>query len=289
MDVYELLAQTLDRSPDGVELTRRFRVKAPTGTPISQIEQAPGIPRAGESHPDFRGALVAQISVRQAEGEHEVWDVEVRYSTDLAKQLFDHPALKPPEISLTFSRSTRAIAYDITGNPISNSAGDPFGDPIEIDDSRPSIVIRRNFVYFDLATAIKYKDAVNSDSFLGFGPGELKIMRISANKRRNEEKGYHWWQVEVEMEGRPTPSGINVAPGDPSPEGWDVIVVDQGRYAISGGAKVPIVDAHGKPVQHDVRLNGSGAPLPDNASPSSTVWRVFRVYPRLPFAALRLL
>ncbi len=289
MEVYEILARTLERSNEGVELTRRWRVKAAAGTSISQIEQAPGIPRPGTAHPDYRGALLAELSVRQIEGEPELWEVEARYSTDAGKQLYDHPALKPPEVSITFSRSTRAIAYDITGKPISNSAGDPFSDPVEIDDSRPSIVIRRNFLYFNFPLALQYKDAVNSDGFLGFAPGELKIMRISAQKRRDEDKGYEWWEVEVEMEGRPTPSGLNIAPGDPQPEGWDVIVVDQGRYRLSGGSKVPIVDAHGKPVQHDVRLNGSGDALPDNAPPSATVWRVFRVYRRLPFSGLGLL
>ena len=68
----------------------------------------------------------------------------------------------PPVIRFGFRDYTRVAECDNAGNPIRNSAGDPFDPPIEEDYSFLTLSIQQNVGTFAPLTAREYKNSVNS-------------------------------------------------------------------------------------------------------------------------------
>ena len=97
---------------------------------------------------------------------------------------YDDPLQAPVRWSGNFAQFTRVYDKTIFNLPIMNAAGDPFVDPpVEGDDSRPTIVAIKNYASLNLSLWRDYKDAVNSDVFLVYQPGEVKVSNISWDQR----------------------------------------------------------------------------------------------------------
>ena len=94
---------------------------------------------------------------------------------DIATQVPISPLMQPPDVSITFAGSNEPIDTDTEGYPITNSAGEAFDPPITKDHSDMVIRYTRNERTYDKLVAADYKDAVNSDTFLGFAPGHVLI------------------------------------------------------------------------------------------------------------------
>jgi len=175
------------------------------------------------------------------------------------------PLNDPPEIQWGFEQFQRIIDRDINGTAILNSADDPFQQPIEIDDSRPSLTISRNEANFNASLAFQYRDAVNSTGFFGTGPGMVKVSNISSSRQFDQQIGFYW-KTTYEFHF--------------NPQGWDKIILDQGFREKIQGRKKNILVA-GVPIQEPTLLNGFGTQLAVGAQPR---FKTFRVYPRLPFS-----
>src|SRR5262249_15878222 len=95
------------------------------------------------------------------------------------------PLFKRPDVRWGFANFQRPGIWTID-NPsraIVNSAGEPFDPPVEIDDSRLVLTLVRNEPAFAPLTSLLYKDAINSDTFLGAAPGLAKIAMLSSVRR----------------------------------------------------------------------------------------------------------
>jgi hypothetical protein len=175
-----------------------------------------------------------------------------------------------------FSQFTRPVAKDLDGKAIQNSAGEWFDPPPEIDDSRPILTIQRNQALWSPALAIQYQDAINSEPFLGFAKGVVKVAGISATNQI--ENGQAFWSVTYEFHFRR--------------DGWELKVQDRGqnRKWKDGdrpdlqGKLIPIGDG-GIFTSVAVPLDGNGQPLQD-PGPTNVKYQTFTVYKSLPFSAL---
>ncbi|GAH64211.1 unnamed protein product, partial [marine sediment metagenome] len=107
------------------------------------------------------------------------------------------PLLQPPEVSWTFAKSNEPIAHDIYGKPITNSAGDSFDPPPTRDFDDLVLRVVRNEPEFNALRAAEYKGAVNSDVFLGFAPGIVRIEVFSGVKQYTA--GLVYWKVTYEF------------------------------------------------------------------------------------------
>lgn len=179
----------------------------------------------------------------------------------------DDPLDEPAEIKWSLDADSKIVEYDIFGRAILNSAGDPFSDPVEIDDMRPVLSVSRNEPSFNYSLAYSYKDAVNADFFFGAPPGTVKVANIGSTRKFKENYGYYY---------------TNEYTFHFNPQGWDVILLDQGfREKVSGKKKN--IEVQGKEVTEAHLLNGQGAKLPEGGNPQYGRWRV---YPRLPFSGV---
>src|SRR5262249_46326548 len=131
------------------------------------------------------GALCNSVTCEQNDDAPRRWVVTCEYGPPTVEQgqQQENPLLRPAVLTWGFTQNSRAVWKDVNGTPIQNSAGDAFDPPPEIDDSRPVLTVTRNEAGFNPAIAIQYQDAVNSDQFLGFNAGVVKINGISSTSQ----------------------------------------------------------------------------------------------------------
>ncbi len=176
-----------------------------------------------------------------------VFRVIVQYASML------NPLLEPAIKEWLTASTTEPIDTDITGAiDLTNSADEPFDPPPteEFDD----LVLRGTYnvpVFFPIQMAL-YKGAVNADPFLGFAPGQAKVMVYTAREVK-AITGSAYVEITVEIQFRY--------------DGWRRRFLDQGYRTkdgtdASGKPKyLPIKDEEGNKVDEPVLLNGIGQKL----------------------------
>lgn len=225
---------------------------------------------------------VVRITAERHRGEEPlIWDVPVEYSNDPTG--VDNPLNEPAEFSLSFAQFQRAADRDLDNKPFVNSAKQPFDPPIEIDDSRPVLLIIKNraIATFDLSQCLTYQDAINTDTVYGFGPYVWKMAQISP-RTITVESGFQYYQVTYELHGRR--------------ELWYPLkVLNQGYYQLvdSEGTKKRelLLDKDSKQLTSPGLLKADGSAIgynPDGSLDASPSFEEFNVYKRLPFAPLQL-
>lgn len=204
------------------------------------------------------------------------FDVDVEFSTEGDDpEEEEDPVERPAQIQWGFVSFTETAYEDAAGDPILNSAGDPFDPSIERTYNDPAVTITYNADDFDPSVAIAYQDAVNSDQFTVAGKtieaGLAKMHSIQAT--RLYEAGSTFWQIDIVIYFRK--------------DGWVRKVLDQGFQELTNGERPPrpIKDSEGNPLMMPAKLDGSGAALAEGADP---VYLDFTLYETMPFSALNL-
>jgi hypothetical protein len=268
---------------EGRQYTRVFRVLSNSiyDGPNTAI-QAVGINRGDpysvvsliESDPN---SYCTNISAVQEEGDQLGYLVTVEYTWYNPNYAgggpSQNPLLIPIDVTWSFRAQEKVAEYDINGNPILNTASDPFDPPLVKDDPRPQLTVVRNEAVYNLSQAYSYRNAINSDSFATFDPTMARVIQIGSKSAWHQDCGWYW-VVTYEFEFAP-PSG----PGDPG--GYNPLVLNQGMRKISQSTNLPVpIVLNGVPVSKPMRLTKQGY-LCKPSDP--TYWLQFQIYPALPF------
>lgn len=237
-------------------------------------------------HSEFPGAIVKNIGSPQGDDDDVyTYDVAVKYDDDFDVEDTDepdddNPMNKPVVIQGGFNEVEMIAAFDANGDPIRNSAKDPFDPPITKKAGGARFTMTKNLPSLSYGFLRTYKNAINSDGWLGFPAYTVRIANISFSRQvesKADNSGvWVYWPHTFEFE---------LAEPDVGTGTWRVRVLDRGFRKLSGGVQVQIKDDTGQPVQEPKNLNGSGVPYADQ---SSTNWLTFEIYRELPFAALGL-
>src|SRR5262249_52438990 len=175
------------------------------------------------------------------------------YDSLAADQQFSdqNPLNRPPRISWGFTQFQIAAEQDANGKVYVNSAGERFDPPPMLDDTRLVCTIERNEPGYDPIIALAYKDAVNSDPFMGFDPGEAKMANMGATMEFESTVGFYW-KVNYEIHFHDN----SLATVD---DGWDQYVLDKGSYELDANNKPKrtLDQSTGLPIASGVLLNGS--------------------------------
>lgn len=205
-----------------------------------------------------------KVAVREPQNPM-LWYVTVTYSTAKDQQDRSNPPdVRPTEVSFSLQRQTKVVHKDQNNNAIASSAGERFNPLPEIDDSRLVMTISKNQASFNTAVAMDCQDSVNSDQFQGFEAGKVKLAGISA--KSVFEGSIFYWRVDFEFH--------------ISRDGWDLEILDEGTYFLSGGQRKRFKDLEG----HFTTglLDGSGG----QSNPNTFQTLVFEVYKRRSFNVL---
>lgn len=257
------------------------------------------VPLIYAAHPYDPWLFVKSKSVETIGPFHFRVMVNYDCTLDIDTQTPISPLLQPPEISLTFAGSNEPIDTDTLGLPITNSAGESFDPPIIKDHSDMVLRYSRNEQTFNMLVAGDYKDAVNSDTFLGFAPGHVLCTVFVSEQMRAANLIYY--RVRYEFRIRYDEVKARDASGDIQTYvfGWIKRIRDEGFRELTGETNPDgspeyreITDEKGMKISQPHLLNGSGKKLSDAAIQNPPLpeacFLKFDVSKKRPFSALNL-
>lgn len=240
---------------------------------------APDIPRVGDplSYDPF--IRCKRTGARPVGGSMVLWDVNCYYhlqttGTDDTGEGMSNPLEQTPKVSWSTAANAEAIDEDIHGDPIVNVNEEPFDPPVQRDYSDVILQFEANQLTFNYGTAVGWRDAVNTDVFLGYAAGVARLMDWSAE--HIYDGAFDYWRVKIKVQFRE--------------RGWKKRILNQGLRVWTGNHNDDgsreyenVTDKDGNPVQEPVLLDADGYRLPDAAM---ATWVEFDVYPQKAFATL---
>ena len=251
----------------------------------------PWLPRIGSHYfisatefdnQSFLESVDYRIESASAWPDHATWVLTEKYGPYDASTFGANPVEWPTIWWWGSQHYDKAASQTTWGNPICNSVGDPFKDPVMVDDSRPLLYAERNELVstFDFTLPGTFKDALNSATWNGFATDTVKCKGIVPGKpQRDSNAGVWYYTVNYEFEIAATE--------------WVVSVLDQGfaKFDTPGTSypftskRVEIKDEKGQRVSEPQLLDGSGNLLTAGGSP---FYFDFHVYPETDYSVLNL-
>lgn len=279
--------------------TRVFLVKTDSNTygPV-YAGTHPSLPLIFSAYPDDANAFCISLSPQQDQNDPRLWRVTAQYAynTDMVgansapsgnpavdsqqqgqapASRVENPLSRPRDYSISSNAYPWAIEQDRFGNPLQNSAGDPFIPVPEIMKGGATITVGLNSTSAPSAAWIGAVGYLNSSSYtIGpyvIGTALTKLNGISASLAY--ENGVSYWRWQLTFEYRP--------------DGWAWVVANKGKRQIDvndpTGPLVEIMSAPGIPAANPVYLDASGYAInPGGARTFAT----FHIYPRVAFPSL---
>lgn len=275
--------------------TRRFQVEVLSKEigPLG-VCQCPGLPTLYEAYSAGSGeydllAVCTKITASQRDPDDwKIWTVVAHYNTIMGENYsgpptgFDNsgpqtenspsnnPELEPPEIDWDGEDVMIPEDFDLDEKAYVNSANDRFIPVPAFPKVRPILNVKRNFLFanFNQAFIEEYANSVNSDSILGCLPGQIMLMKPTAQLVFRGSLSY--WSVHLQfkiIDG--AQYGLPFHPSD-GYRLWQPRILDQGyneldtRSSIDGVAnpnhnkKMPIKGNGIMPITQQQLLDGNG-------------------------------
>jgi hypothetical protein len=259
-------------------------------------------PLIGTSHPNHAYCRCVRRSCRpESAAQKQQWIFTAEYSTKWG-EINENPLLDPAVTEWSTETFQTPVAKAIDGEPILNSAGDPFDPPAEKDDSRWTSVTRKNVLPTVPQWIFAYQDAVNSDTFtidgieIGVGWAKISAIHLSEVQERNEVQ-YRVLTLTIHYrgEGETVGSGSgSYGSGSGSDEvyPWELQLLDAGMREIddvgsgaSGDVKNIVSPGDKQEVSSPVKLDGEGHAVFSN-DPDDAVYLYFEVYRTRAFSSI---
>lgn len=212
------------------------------------------------------GAFVNEVQVDSIDGHPNAWKVTVKYGPGNTLEQSGDPTLWKVRVQFGGERTERVVDFDIDGNPLMNSAGDRFGDPVTVDSHISTMVIKRNekVATFDLELASEYSDTINDATWNGFPARTCKMGIISTSEEQYDPStNTYYYTVEY-------PIKINR-------NTWIKELLDQGYNELDAYGNSQPIMYKGQQVSDPRPLDGTGLALDGTAGYSSPVVLPFRV------------
>lgn len=200
------------------------------------------VPQLGDSHPYGVWIYVLDRRATVATKSPFVYRVAILYSE------IRNPLDEPPQVEWLSASTMEPVIADANGTPLRTSSDEPFDPPPMIEKDDLILRARYNVSTFFPLQALLYKNALNSDYFLGFAPEIAKVMFYGARQDKAIPGNFY---AEVAVEIRFTKNG------------WRRRFRDEGyrtKEAVVDGIQTykNILDANGSEITEPVMLDGSG-------------------------------
>lgn len=212
------------------------------------------IPQLGAPYsPSDPGMVCSGVDIQlEHPPDFQAYVVNVDFTTGAAGNPSDpdNPFDIPPHIRWSHVGSTEQIYLDRQGNPIVNSAKQPFDPSIEDEFYDLVAFIQGNVEEFDPVFAASYMNGINNAPFLIRGTtvltGVAKIIQFDADE--SVLNGVDYFAVTLGLRFRT--------------DGWIRKILDNGTMELNAsGFPVNILDEQGSPITEPVFLDGLGHQL----------------------------
>lgn len=250
------------------------------------------------------GSFCQSIEIAQDQEDGKQWLITIQYaSLDINHEMGNsqtqngtvNPLEAAPKVHWSSAKYLVNYPLDVNGLPFINTVGDPLEDPPQTEETRQVLHFARNEEDYNDSWAQQFRDTVNSDTFLGWNPGQAKCRDIQGERQYSTDFGYYW-EVSYEFEFR-IGSTIVVDQTDnfgapigtaSNTTGWTERVLNSGLRQLAGGTGAPqqiLID--GALVTSPVPLQQNGVYTPITAT-VPPYYLDFTLYPSSPFAQLNI-
>lgn len=240
-------------------------------TILTASEGGVSIPTIGTAYGDDAYATCTKVGdARQLGDGFTQWEVPVTYERPSGDVLAEDPLDDKVRVSWGVRLVEEVVTWDKDGNPIDNSAGEPFDPPLMEEVAILTVRIVRNEATYGAADAFSYANAVNSSActIAGLQVGARKARCLGIPGDNATRNGIDYWQKTYEFE-------FKMAT-------WDRRPLDLGMYYLSAGEPLTFKDDEGAPMQVPQLLDGAGA------AGATPVFLTFRTKAEKSFGALGL-
>ena len=304
IDITETTDADYTPSKSGRTAKRTFTVKldgtdTAAAAPFVAVRASAGgvrVPRVGETHPNDPWLIVGNIAPKRI-GHGILWEITVNYATKSTTGTgggtgADNPLEEPPRISESYRTTVEPIDTDTDGNPIVNSALEPFDPPLseEVVDRILTISHNRIDRIRDLED---FQGSVNADDVKVRGEtiraGTARIFITQDEVFVSKGFSYYATQFEITIREKGQMPKLS--------QTWERRLLDQGFREYLGRATLAIegvveigdplyanfVDQNGKQITEPTKLDGKGGKLKDKANP---VWLYYKTKRKKSWVAL---
>jgi len=260
----EIESEMADNGYTSASVTRNFTILLNDGTTSNALTvkvgaSSVGLPREGDRHPSNVNFICNQVSISKTGP--CLYEAACSYDSPVFEKGDDdnNPLNIPADITFSTVVSEEETQMDIFGNALENTAGDPFtGVTMEITDM--AISIAKNVATFNPTEMQYYNGALNSDAFLGYQAGQIKLQNYTATPVIGE---INYWKLNLSLLAR-TPTSLV-----PPDKVWFKRIQNKGRYTGTGSDRKPATIGENQMIQSNIEVNldASGNRLPDGAPP----------------------
>ena len=257
-----------------------YQVLHDPNEPLLNIYQAPGIPAAGSPFPGFPFVVAESAAIETVSPIFSIVNVKYRGEIGPGGPVAEpSPLFAPPKIDWDDVETEEEVEEDWDGFPLRTRNGEQYkGFRRPIADQ--TVTVRRNFALFNPYVQARYRQSVNSDTFLGWPPGTARIVKFSASNVIDRTLGY--WEVTCTVQFRYPYKTI-------PKHAWYKRVIHEGlweRVGTGANQRIRLAQVEGKDVTKPVLLDEFGYRLPEGAL---AYFLEFKIFDDLPFNALGLL
>jgi hypothetical protein len=208
-----------------------------------------GVPDTDPRYEFSKGSFVTGLKAEPWDSS-TAWKVTVEYG----KYVFEpNPLIRKVRCQFGGERTEKVIIFDKEGNPIINSTGDRYGEPITIDDHITTMNLTRNELVstYDPLLASEFSNTINHDVWNGMPARKFKMGIIETSEEQWDAFGEQWYYT--------VSYPIQIAKTT-----WIKTLLDQGFNELDSYGNTKPIQYEGQPVSDPVLLDGAGHPL--NAS-----------------------
>lgn len=269
-------AQTSALTRDGWTATRQWKVglSAVKNGGVASVLAVTSVAPIGSAHPFIPSIFLEKLTPSGTESRLE-WVVTGEYSPLIISGA-TNPLEEPTVVSWGSKTYTVAAVKDKDGNPVVNSAGQPFDPPATREEHVIVATITYNSKEYDPTIATQYEDTVNEEATV------IGTLNVEARAARIAEIGADpayfgtvpYWQVAITAEIK---AGL-----------WDRDFLDYGIFQLVPGTndKVRMRTDDGEEVTEPILLDGEGHKLnPQTAAP---VFLTYKMHTETDFSILEL-
>lgn len=200
----------------------------------------------------FGGRVIGSLSCSESSEDGLQWEVTVKY----AASPVDNPLAEPAVLSISPNVVQVATDYDRDGTPILNTAGDPFGEIIFLEDVDDTVQITKNFATIPIAAATSAKRSIGTLSGI---PGQARYRGMSVQQQDHDQIGtYYTCTIEFAMA-----------------DTWERRILNQGFREKDNGELKPI-KIDGKEISQPVLLDASGKQLTPSGTPHDVIANLYK-------------
>jgi hypothetical protein len=179
------------------------------------------------------------------------------------------PVDATPEVSIDGVVFERIAIVDKDGNPLVNSAGDPFNPPITIDDQRHVIKIKRNEMAQPIDAILANANTINSLEWYTWPAFTVKCEPMLIQMLYNQFLDATYFRIEYTFIYNPMT--------------WLRKIFDAGMRQLDASGNVQQIMIEGFPATEPAFLDGTGHYLPPPVTTSSLYEWDFHVYKEVDF------